>query len=285
VQETNLAWKNIPLMKLRNSSSAHLTFIFNKTKKFKIFFAVLLLLMAYILPVFAETLKNFEKGPMKKENGMERLLIVGPGGPYEAMKEAADAFTRLKGVAVEVIKGPPENWFEQQADLIYGGAPNMLEDFIAEHPNALEPGSIRQLYKRQIGIIVHKGNPKRIAELADLGRDPIKLLDVKLETMGEFQNKVPNLAEHIYLLVTTGNQGIQAWRSMPELDAWITYKSWHLVLSRETDFIPLTSVSGSLRTTPIAITAWTKKKNLAQAFILFLKSEAGHIIFQRRGWE
>ena len=160
----------------------------------------------------------------------------------------------------------------------------MLEDFIVGHPKAIEPDSIRHLYNRQIGIIVRKGNPKGIAELVDLGREAVKLLDVKLETMGEFQNKVPTLAEHIYRSVTTGDEGKQAWRSLPELDAWITYKSWHFVLSRETEFIPLTS-RGSLRPTPIAITAWTKNKDLALAFILFLQSEAGHTIFQRRGWE
>ncbi len=117
------------------------------------------------------------------------------------------------------------------------------------------------------------------------GASAVKLLDVKLETMEEFQNKVPNLAEHIYRSVTTGEQGKEAWRSLPELDAWITYKSWHFVLSGETEFIPLTSVNGSLRPTVVAITAWTKKKTLAQDFILFLQNEAAHAIFQRRGWE
>jgi accessory colonization factor AcfC len=247
-------------------------------------FTFLLLLMVFNPSVFAEPL-NSGKGSLKNEKGPEKLLAVGPGGPYEAMKEAAEAFSRLKGVAVKVVKGPPEKWFEQQADLIYGGAPNMLEDFMAAHPQAIEPGSLGNVYKRQIGIIVRKGNPKRIKELADLGRESIKVLDVRLETMGEFQNTVANRTEHIYRSVNTGEQGKEAWQSLPELDAWITYKSWHVVLSGETEFIPLTSVSGSLRPTPMAITTWSKKKNLARDFILFLKSEVGHAIFQRRGWE
>lgn len=249
-----------------------------------IFLPVLLLLMAFSQSVFAETL-NSGKGLSEDEKGSEKLLIVGPGGPYEAMKEAAEAFSRLKGVAVEVVKGPPEKWFEQQTDLIYGGAPNMLQDFMTAHPQAIEPGSLRNVYNRQIGIIVRKGNPKGIAELADLGRESVKLLDVKLETMGNFQSKVPDRTEPIYRSVTTGEQGKEAWRSLPELDAWITYKSWYFVLREETEFIPLTSVSGSLRPTPVAITAWTRKKNLAQDFILFLESEAAHAIFQKRGWE
>jgi accessory colonization factor AcfC len=250
-----------------------------------IFLTLLLLLMVLMQSVFAETLKNSEMEPLKITMNMGKLSIVGPGGPYEAMKEIAEAFSRLKGVTVEVVKGPPEKWCEQRSDLIYGGAPNMLEDFMAGHPKAIEPGSLHHLYNRQIGIIVRKGNPKGIAKLADLGREAVKVLDVKLETMAEFQNKVPNIAEHICQSVTTGDQGKQAWRSLPDLDAWITYKSWHFVLSGESEFIPLTSDSGSLRSTPIAITAWTNKKGLAQAFIQFLQSEVGHTIFQRHGWE
>ncbi len=250
-----------------------------------IYFVVPFLLMFFIPSVFSETLKDSSGTPLRNEHVVEKLLIVGPGGPYEVMKEAAEAFSRLNGVALEVVKGPPGKWFERRSDLIYGGAPDMLEEFMAAHPQAIEPGSIRRLYNRQIGIIVRKGNPKRITGLADLGREGIKLLNVTLETMGEFQNKAPAAVERIYRSVTTGDQGKQLWQSMPELDAWITYKSWHVVLSRETDFIPLASVAGSLRPTPIAITTWTKKKDLASAFILFLHSEAVHSLFQRYGWE
>ncbi len=142
------------------------------SKPGKAFFLTLLsFLMVFSPSVFAEALKDSGSRSLKNEKGPEKLLVVGPGGPYEAMKEAAEAFSRLKGVTVEVVKGPPEKWFEQQADLIYGGAPNMMEDFIADHPTAIEPGSIRNLYHRQIGIIVRQGNPKGIAELADLGRE------------------------------------------------------------------------------------------------------------------
>jgi len=250
-----------------------------------ILFAVLSLAAATIRPVFAETMT--EGRTLQNESprgGQEKLVIIGPGGPYEAMKEAAEIFSKLKGAAVAVIKGPPETWMNKPADLIYGGAPNMLEDFMAAHPGTIEVESIRHLYKRQIGIIVRKGNPRKIATLADLGRDDIKILDVKLETMGEFQKQVPAMAAHINRSVTTGDQGIQLWQSVPELDAWITYKSWHFVLSGESEFIPL-SLEGALRSTPVAIIAGTKKKKLAETFIQFLQSEKGHAIFQSRGWE
>jgi hypothetical protein len=39
-------------------------------------------------------------------NATQGLRVVGPGGPYEAMVECAEAFSRSRNVTVEVIKGP-----------------------------------------------------------------------------------------------------------------------------------------------------------------------------------
>lgn len=218
-------------------------------------------------------------------DGSEKLHVFGPGGPYNAIKECAETFSQLHGVAVVVIKGQPEFWLNPLADLIYGGAPYMLVDFAADHPEAIDLGNVFQLYERQIVILVRNGNPQGITRLADLGLDGIKVLDVKLEKMSQFQNYLPTIKSNIYMSVTTGNQGVEAWRSHEELDAWITYKSWHYVLSQETEFIHLPEEMTSLRTTPIAITSWTKKRKLALDFISFLQSESVHPIFRKWGWE
>jgi accessory colonization factor AcfC len=253
--------------------------------RLEVFFC-LFLITVITVPAFAnpgkESGEPVRNGTLMK--GLEKLLIVGPGGPYEAMKEAGEIFSNLKGVLVEVIKGPPETWFNQEADLIYGGAPNMIEDFMAGHPGVIDPGSICQLSKRQIGIVVRRGNPRKIRSLDDLGREGLKVLNVELETMGKFQQLVPNITDHIYKSVRTGDQGILTWRSVPELDAWITYKSWHVVLNQESEFIPL-SFNDAWRSTPIAVTTWTKQRGMADEFIAFLKSQKGAEIFRRRGWE
>lgn len=218
-------------------------------------------------------------------DGSEKLYIFGPGGPYNAIKECAETFSRLREVPVEIVKGPPEFWANHFADLIYGGAPYMMVDFAAANPGVIDLGSIYQLYERQVGIIVRKGNPQGITGLADLGLGGVKVLDVKLEKMTEFQNYVPAIKNNIYLSVTTGMQGVEAWRSLAELNAWITYKSWHCVLIQETDFIQLPDEMAPLRATPIAITSWTKKRKLAQDFIFFLQGAPAHAIFRKWGWE
>jgi accessory colonization factor AcfC len=39
----------------------------------------------------------------------EPLHVYGPGGPYPAMKEAAETFGKAHGVDVQVTAGRPEN--------------------------------------------------------------------------------------------------------------------------------------------------------------------------------
>ncbi len=212
------------------------------------------------------------------------LRVVGPGGLYEAMVECAEAFSRGRNVAVEVIKGPPERWLDWCADLIYGGFPQMLTALAEAHPEALDPSEIYELYERRIGLLVRRGNPRHLLTLDDLADPDIQVLDVQLEQMQEFQSRVPGLRRRLAASVRTGEEGMQAWRARPDLDAWITFESWHRAASGDTDFIPLPEDIGALRPTVIALTRWTPRRALAREFISFLRSPPAHDVFRRRGW-
>ena len=212
------------------------------------------------------------------------LRVVGPGGPYEAMVECADAFSRSRNVPVEMIKGPPERWLDRRADLIYGGFPQMLTDLAEAHPEALDPNDIQELYERRIGLLVRRGNPRHLLTLADLADPDIQVLDVQLEQMEEFQDRVPGLRERLAASVRTGEEGVRAWRARPELDAWITFETWYRATSSETDVIPLREDIGAVRPTVIAMTRWTVHRTLAREFISFLRSPRAHDVFRRRGW-
>jgi len=218
---------------------------------------------------------------------METLRIYGPGGPYRPMSECALAFGRAGGCRAEVTKGTPQQWLVQarsDADLIYGGAEYMLDEFIADYPGFLDPETRTNLYARRIGVIVRKGNPRQINNLADLSRPRTKILNVELEKMAVFQERPAGLRTNINLSVLTGEEGAEKWLTDPALDAWITYESWHVPLRDETDFILLPGEGTIYRHTPVAITAFSRKKELAKEFIAFLKSPAGREIFCRWGW-
>jgi len=203
------------------------------------------------------------------------------------MKECADRFSVTNGHAVEVIRSEPSRWRElQQAgvDIYYGGADYMLADFDRESPGILDLSTLTDLYSRTIGIIVRTGNPLGIVSLPDLGRTHARLLDVQLENMEQFQDEAYGGRRQVFLSVCTGIQGKEAWLSAEAIDAWITYRTWHVELAGNGEFLPIPGREDAVRSAPIAVTRDTANRQLAAAFIGYLQSGEAHRIFRKHGW-
>ena len=217
-----------------------------------------------------------------------QLHIYGPGGPYTPMMESALAFFQRTGIEVFVMMGTPDQWIplaRVSADCIYGGAEYMMTDLMAAYPDMIDTASITNLHAREIGIIVRPGNPLGISSLTDLGRKNARILDIQLEKMEQLQDRASLNADAVSLSVLTGKEGFDAWPLRTDIDAWITYRSWHVKLAGTSDFVRLPPGEVVLRQTPIAIARRSSKQREAQQFIKFLKSEPGHRIFQKWGWE
>lgn len=215
------------------------------------------------------------------------LRMYGPGGPHHVLEECAELFQARHGIEVEVIRAFPHILAEklpEDGDLYYGGAEYMLDNFHRDNPGVLDIASAERLHPRRIGIIVRKGNPLNIGDLDDLAHDSVQLLDVHLENMDRFYRMPHNGIGNIRQFEYTGRQGVRAWRTNPELDAWITYQSWHLLLENDSEFIPIPGEQ-ALRYIPVALTARTEQPQQARAFIAFLKSDEARRIFSKHGWE
>jgi len=221
------------------------------------------------------------------ENPPKTLRVYGPGGPHHVLEECADLFQEKHGVNVVVIKALPHDLVEklgEDGDIYYGGAEYMLEEFNRRNPEVLDMTSVEKLHPRRIGIVVRKGNPLAIRGIEDLKREEVDLLDVKLENMRQLHGALPGKSGDIRRFVYTGQEGVGAWLSTPEIDAWVTYKSWHVSLEADSDFIEIPG-DHALRFTPVALTHRTPHRQEAMHFITFLKSEAARRIFQEHGWD
>ena len=111
----------------------------------------------------------------------QTLHVYGPGGPAEAVKECAAAFTKQTGTAVDVTAGPEAQWLDkalQDGDVVYGGAEYMLTQTALAHPGFLDETTRTSLYAREAAVLVRPGNPQRIQRLQDLTRPGVRLLDV-----------------------------------------------------------------------------------------------------------
>lgn len=214
------------------------------------------------------------------------LHVYGPGGPHRAIQECADQFEQKNRTKVKVFKALPfdiEQRLPVDGDIYYGGAEYMLEEFNKINPGVLKMETMEKLAPRQIGIIVRKGNPLNIKETADLNRSGIDLLDVKLENMRHFYGN-PNYAlQNVSHMEYTGRQGVSAWQNYPEIDAWVTYKTWHTFLSDTSEFIEIPT-DDAIRHIPIALTKRTEQHAEAVEFIRFLKSDQAQQIFKKHGW-
>jgi accessory colonization factor AcfC len=222
------------------------------------------------------------------------LQVYGPGGPLGPMQECGGMFAKAHGVEVKVTAGPTPKWIEparQNADLIFGGAEYMLTEFMLKNPDLVDPKTRISLYVRPAGILVRPGNPKKIKSLKDLTKDGVRIVDVNgagqlglWEDLAGVHGLIPGIQKNILLSVATSAEAIDRWKTMPELDAWITYESWHYRLKEVTALVHLPQAQRLYRGTPIAITTISKQRDRAQQFIDFLKTPAAHAVFQKWGW-
>lgn len=216
------------------------------------------------------------------------LRVYGPGGPHEALSECATLYRELHGELVLVYKAGPGGSLSRQVamdgDLYYGGADFMLEEFDRSNPGVLDLQSVERLHPRRVGIVVRKGNPLGIHALEDLYRTEVSVLKARLEKVSDFHDEEMCPGGSPHPVAHNGSDALKAWRSNPEIDAWITYRSWHAVLAQEADFVEIPDDS-ALRFTPIAITAATPHREAAEKFIAFLKSPEARHIFREHGWE
>ena len=223
------------------------------------------------------------------------LHVYGPGGPLAPFKECASVFSSMRNVKVEVVAGPENQWWSKaqgDADIIYGGAEYMLTQFDQKHPGFLAVGTRSELYPRAIGILVRKNNPKHIRSLSDLAGPGVAILDVNgagqlgvWEDLAGRKNLIGPLQRNIAVSAENSAEGIQLWNSRPELDAWITYESWHNRLEDTTRLVRLPASERLFRGTPLAITSRSKMTKEAKEFVAFLRTPQAHAIFVKWGWE
>lgn len=223
-----------------------------------------------------------------------RVHVYGPGGPLEPMRACAAQFTEATAIPVSMVGGPEAEWIasaRQDADLVYGGAEYMLTAFDVKHPGFLDGATRVSLFDRAAGILVRTGNPKRIRALADLARDGVQIVDVNgagqlglWEDLAGRSGLIPGIQRNIRVSVETSAEAIKLWTARPELDAWITYESWHYRLPDLTEIVRLPEAERLYRGTPVAIARRSTQRTEAAAFVAHLRSPACHDIFRRWGW-
>jgi accessory colonization factor AcfC len=256
----------------------------------------LLLFTAAGISVFANMDHSSESQQQSKSTKSDGVIrVYGPGGPLGPIKEAAEKFTAETGIKVVVTAGPESKWIDnakQDADIIFGGSEYMLRSFMLSNPEMINEKSLTELYPRAAGILVRKGNPKKIQSLEDLTKSDVKIIDVNgagqlglWEDLAGRKGLIGGISQNIDISVSSSAEAIELWISNSKFDAWITYESWHHRLKDVTDLVELPEAEKLYRGTPIALTTITDNKKEAQTFVDYLKTEVSHQVFQKWGWK
>ncbi|HZY03612.1 MAG TPA: substrate-binding domain-containing protein [Anaeromyxobacteraceae bacterium] len=222
------------------------------------------------------------------------LRVYGPGGPLTPVRGCGERFARARGVKVVVDGGPEERWAARAAadgDVVFGAAEHLLSDLMRRRPGFVDASTRVSLYDRRAAILVRRGNPRRLRSIQDLAREGVKLLDMNgagqmglWEDLAGRHGLIPALQRNIVVSVSNTAEAIAAWRDRPELDAWITFATWHDRLRDEADLVELPASERLYRGTPAALLARTAQRPLGLAFLSFLRTEECHAVFRAAGW-
>jgi accessory colonization factor AcfC len=223
------------------------------------------------------------------------LLIYGPDGVFAPMRECAELFSQKSGIEAKVVTAPGAGWIRQarqEADIIYEETEAGLTQFMGDYPCLVDEKTRTSLYPRPAGILVRKGNPKRIGSIADLAREGIYLLDVNgsgqiglWEDVAGLKGVIPGIRKNIAMSTATSAEAIKWWNSLPDLDAWITFESSSHLLKDSAELVRLPKNERVYRGTALVATEFYKNQESARMFIDFLKTPECHVIFQKWGWE
>lgn len=226
----------------------------------------------------------------------DRLLIFAGSASKAPTEEATKLFSEKYGVKVETIFGGSGYVLSQMilgktGDLYFPGSSDFME--IAKRKGAVSPETEKYVVYLVNSINVQKGNPKNIKTLKDLTRPGLKVAIANPEgvCVGTYAVEIieKNFTEQEKekfrknLINYTGSCEKTATAvSLKAVDAvigWRVFEHWD---PKRIETIPLKKEELiRIGYIPIAISKFTKNRDLAQKFIDFLDTEEAKSIYRK----
>jgi len=226
----------------------------------------------------------------------QRLMVFAGAASKPPTEEAAKAFEKKTGAKVDIVFGGSGYVLSQmilskKGDIYFPGSSDYME--LAKKKGVVYPETERQVVYLVPAINVQKGNPKKIKSLKDLTRPVLKVAianpegvcvgayaveiiekNFTPEEKAQFRKNLINYTESCEKTATA--------ISLKTVDAVIGWRVFQYWDPERIETIPL-KPSEIIRIgyIPVAISRFTKNRELAQRFIDFLLSEEGKAIFRK----
>ncbi len=224
------------------------------------------------------------------------LLVMCGAANQPPMTEIARLYEEKTGTAIRLVTGGSGALLAQielsrQGDIYLPAAPDYLDT--GSGRKLLLPDSIRRVSYLVPAIIVARGNPKGIKNLADLARPGIKVALANPETVCigryavEILHKNKLLAPVLANVVVYGSSCAKTVNlvALHQVDAMIGWRVLHFWNPQRLDFIPIAGDRiPRLTYIPISITVYCRNRAAAAKFIDFIVSPAGKAIYRHWGY-
>lgn len=222
------------------------------------------------------------------------VFVYGPGGPYPAVNYSAFVFNKIYKTCNIIVKaGPTKSWIKkakENADIIYSGSENMMEDFESKLDN-IDKKSIYPLYQRPSVVIVR--NDSDIHSFDDLLKPGVNIMVVngagQIGLWEDMFGKYGNLKDlrifqkNIVYTAKNSKEAINYWKTHKNIEAFLIYNIWGISHPHIGKMIS-TGKFTIYRDMDIALTKEGESNSCAKKFYSFLKSKEGYDIFKRYGW-
>lgn len=227
------------------------------------------------------------------------LLVYAGSASKPPTEEAAKLFEQKTGVKVDLIFGGSGSVLSQmklakKGDLYFPGSSDFMEK--AKKDGLVYSETESKIVYLVNAINVQKGNPKGIKELKDLLKPGIKVAIANPETVcvglyateiidnnftaeekAAFKNNLINYTESCDKTATA-----ISLKTVDAVIGWSVFQYWD---PEKIETIPLQKDQiARIGYIPIAISAYTQNKELAQQFIDFLNSDEGKAIFKKHSY-
>jgi len=213
-----------------------------------------------------------------------------------AMEELIKIFTESNNIEVTVHYGGSGDILSQmklsgKGDIYLSGSPDFMEK--AKKDGLIDPASIKILAYLIPAINVQRGNPKNIKGLHDLIRKDVQLViaNPRVVCVGLYAVEIfeanglstlikPKIKSYAESCARTAN--IIAIGGADAVMGWRVFQNWN---SERIETVPLKPEEiPRISYIPIAISAFSKKREAAEKFIEFVISPEGKNFFKKWGY-
>ncbi|WP_061213396.1 molybdate ABC transporter substrate-binding protein [Syntrophomonas wolfei] len=222
----------------------------------------------------------------------QSLLVHSGAGLSKAMDEMGQSFEKKYGAKINFNYAGcaqllSQMEINQTGDVFVGGSLNDAEI-------AIQKGytdKFDEVVYHIPAIAVPKGNPANISELADLAKPGVKLVlgDDKTNAIGKKGAKIfaknqleEGIAKNVVARDATVNE-IVTHIAMKQGDAGLVWED-NGFNAKDIEIIKIDKEQNIIDKVPVCMLSFTEKKELAQAFVDYVKSPEGKAIFVKHGF-